>query len=114
MENLTAHTTHLAILLGMIAASWVLPRTKGLLGLLAAQFCGVIGMVFISYVSLLFDIGPDYEPPELLGCVIFGISFNILTLPLSITAMSRWKPALAPELKNTDDLTVDSKRNNVG
>ena len=114
MENLTAHTIHLAILLGMIAVSWMLPRTKGLLGLLAAQFCGVIGMVFISYVSLLFDIGPDYEPPELLGCVIFGISFNILTLPLSITAMSRWKPALAPELKNTDDLTVDSKSSNVG
>ena len=82
---------HIAILTAMIAVSWLLPRTLGLLGLFAAHFCGVIGVVSMGYVSLSSDIGPAYEPIEVFGYAIQGVIFNIMMLPVSIWAMFRWR-----------------------
>lgn len=90
MTEPIAHIIHIAILLAMIAASWLLPRTFGLFGLLAAHFCGVIGVVLIAYVTLVAGIGTDYEPLELIGYAIQGMIFNIAMLPLSVWAMFRW------------------------
>ena len=109
MQNLTAHSIHAVILAGMVAGSWVLPRNWGLLGLFAAHFCGVIGMILISYTSIQYGIGPDYESLEIFGCVLFGIAFNILMLPLSITATSRWNPVTEHDSARTGAETSEDR-----
>ena len=82
---------HIAILIAMVAASWILPRTYGLLGLLAAHVCGIIGLIAMGGVSLMSGVGPAYEPIELFGYIIQGVIYNFVMLPLSIWALLRWR-----------------------
>ena len=72
MSEMNGHVLHLVILVAMVVASWVLPRTFGLLGLFAADFCGVIGLVSMGWVSLASGIWPTYDEP----LVIFALCFR--------------------------------------
>ena len=79
-----------------VFANWRLPRSAGLLGLLAGHVLGVLCVVVMGYVSLVSGVWETYED----GLVVVGLAFqgvllNILLLPLSIWGMLRWRAAQA-------------------
>ena len=91
MSEIAACIVQTAIFVAMIIGSWLFPRAFGLLGLFAAHFCNLLGVVSLGYVASVAGFGPVYEPIEVFGSVVQGVVFNVLTLPLSVWAMVRWR-----------------------
>lgn len=80
------------IVIAIIAATWIGPRSWGLLGLLAAHFFCVFGWLSMAMVSLYTGIWSDYESRlVLIGLLFQAFIVNLFLLPLGIYAMRRWQ-----------------------
>lgn len=82
----------------LIAASWYLPRTLGLLGMLAAHYLAIAGSFMFLFVAIHVGVWADFADYDGITTIFIGAQvllqaflFNCLMLPLSIWAMRQWQ-----------------------
>ena len=80
------------LIAAVLGASWLLPRTLGLLGLFLAHVCCVCLTVAMGAVAVIAEIAPiAYEPEMIFLLILAGFAIDVFLLPVSITAMIRWR-----------------------
>lgn len=85
------HVCQAILLIGMIAISWIAPRSLGLLGLIGGHLACVLGWWTMGGIAVASGIWEAHEPVEFFVLIEYAVIFNTLMLPIGITAMRRWE-----------------------
>jgi hypothetical protein len=81
------------ILLALFTANWFLPRKAGLIGFIFLPLICLFGFALMAFIALESGMWKGYDGLEAFWILIWGTGFFVVTLPISLFAMSRFAQA---------------------